>query len=136
MTVFVCVSDGGGMMFAGRRQSRDKAVTADIVKLAESGVLFLSEYSEKLFSESDISLIVAPVPCESAGDGDFVFAEAGGLMPYKDRVDTLVIYRWNRKYPYDISLDIDPMREGMRLAETLDFVGNSHEKITREIWRR
>ena len=136
MTVIVCVSDGGGMTFAKRRLSRDRAVTEDIVKISGDGALFVSEYSESLFSESDVSLIVASNPLASAGCGDFVFVEDRGLSEHKKKIDALVIYRWNRKYPFDLKLDLEPTAEGMILSEMSEFAGNSHEKITREIWRK
>ena len=136
MTAIVCVSDGGGMLFCKRRLSKDKNVTNDIVRMSGGGVLFVSEYSEPLFSESDASIIAVSNPLSSAADGDFAFVEDVSLAEYKDKITELVIYRWNRKYPFDKSIDINPEREGMALCEISEFAGKSHEKITREIWRR
>ncbi len=136
MTVIVCLSDGGGMLFGGRRTSRDKAVVADISKMCDGGALFVGGISEALFTESDASVISVTDPLASADDGDFAFVEDRHLSPYKDKISELVIYRWNRKYPFDFSLDLTPKDIGMRLFESVDFKGNSHEKITREIWRK
>lgn len=136
MTVIVCLSDGGGMLFGGRRNSRDKAVIADISKMCDGGALFVGGISEPLFAESDASVISVTDPLSSAGDGDFVFIEDRSLSPYKDKISELIIYRWNRKYPFDFSLDLTPKELGMKLSESLDFKGNSHEKITRETWRK
>ena len=136
MTVIVCTSDGGGMLFGGRRVSRDKCVLDDIARLCDGGALFVGDISESLFSESDASVISVTDPLSSAGVGDFVFIEDRSISEHADDVSTLVIYKWNRKYPYDFSLDIDPRAAKMTLSESLDLKGNSHEKITREIWRK
>ncbi len=136
MTVIACVSEDGGMLFGGRRVSRDVRVVEDIAKLCAGGALFVGDISESLFSESDASVISVSDPLSSAGTGDFVFIEDKNLSEYKEKISTLVIYRWNRKYPCDFRLDIDPRAAGMTLSESIDFKGKAHEKITREIWRK
>ena len=51
-------------------------------------------------------------------------------------LDELVIYRWNRRYPADRRLRFLPQERGMVLIERTEFAGYSHERITREIWRK
>ncbi len=136
MKVFVCISEGGGMLFNKRRQSRDKAVTADITAMLGDGALFITEYSAKLFRDSDASAVAVCSPLESAGASDSVFVEDVPISPFKDKITRLIIYKWNEKYPTDTYIDISPSAEGMRLLSSVDFVGNVHERITREIWER
>jgi hypothetical protein len=85
-----------------------------------------------LFEESDASVISVPEPLESAGDGSFVFIENKHLGDYLERIDRLIIYKWNRKYPSDFSLDVDPVAAGFKKKSTREFKGTSHDKITRE----
>jgi hypothetical protein len=132
MTVFVCIDDRGGMLFNKRRQSRDSRVIEDVIRTADDGVLYISDFSEILFEESDASVISVPEPLESAGDGSFVFIENKHLGDYLDRIDRLIIYKWNRKYPSDFSLDVDPVAAGFKKKSTREFKGTSHDKITRE----
>ena len=132
MTVFVCIDDRGGMLFNKRRQSRDSRVIEDVIRTAEDGVLYISDFSEILFEESDASVISVPEPLESAGKEGFVFIENRHLSEHLDRIDRLIIYKWNRKYPSDFSLDVDPTAAGFKKKSTREFVGTSHEKITRE----
>jgi hypothetical protein len=134
--VIASVSDGNGLLFGGRRLSRDSAVISDIERITFGDALFLSDYSYALFEESEISTICVSNPIESAGDGDFVFFEGSGISAYKDKIESIILYRWNRKYPFDVRFDIDPEKEGFTLTESIEFQGNSHEKITREIWER
>lgn len=135
MTVAVCISDGGGMMFNKRRQSRDKVVIKDILSCARERKVVLSSYSLPLFLEDDSRVISVTDPLEEAKESDFVFVEDRSLFEYRKKIKEIYIYRWNRKYPFDFQLDFHPETEGMHLAETVEFVGNSHEKITRELWK-
>ena len=49
-----------------------------------------------------------------------------------DRLEKLIVFRWNRKYPADFWLDAD-LRD-WKLIEAEEFPGNSHEKITQETY--
>ena len=73
-------------------------------------------------------------PLDEAESGDFCFIESLPLCNHVEDIEALVIYRWNRIYPYDKTLDIDPQAEGFKLSEVKDFAGSSHEKITKEIY--
>lgn len=136
MTVFICIDDMGGMTFNGRRQSRDSMLINDVAKHADDGILYVSDFSEKLFCDSEASVIAVPSPLESAGVGGYAFVENIPLAPYKDKIQTLVIYKWNRVYPSDKKLDITPSELGMHLALSYDFTGTSHKKITKEVYER
>ncbi len=136
LTVIVCVSDSGGMMFNKRRQSRDARVISDIVELVASQTLFVSDYSAPLFADSEVSIIAVSSPLEAAKPGDAVFIEDRALSPYASKISELIIYKWNREYPSDFHLDINPEGCGMALVSSLDFAGKSHEKVTRLVFKR
>ena len=135
MTVFVCVSDKGGIFFGGKRQSRDRKVTEDILGEAGDGKVMVREYSKSLFVKNPERITVVQNPLSVGGEGDFVFSEGEALSDYVDKIKRLIIYRWNRDYPQDMLFDIDPCRF-FSLLNTCDFEGNSHEKITKEVWVR
>ena len=136
MNVIVCVSDGGGMLFAKRRLSRDAAVISDVEKTVGGGALFVTDYSAKLFENTALGAVRAENPLSEASAGDYVFLEEKGISDFKEDVESLIIYRWNRKYLFDFRLDREPGSLGMKLVECTEFKGCAHEKITREIWKR
>ena len=136
MTVIVCICDGGGMLFNNRRLSRDRLLMENLSAFIGDGALYISDFSEHLFEKTDLCTIVASDPLDRAKKEDFVFVENLSLAKYKNKIDRLVIYKWNRSYPFDFSLDISPEKEKMTLTEGTDFKGSSHEEITREIWKR
>ena len=57
------------------------------------------------------------------------------LRPYKDKINSVIVYKWNRQYPSDMKLDIEPS-EGRVLVSSVEFAGYSHEKITKEVYSR
>lgn len=136
MKVIVCLDDNGGMMFNSRRQSRDRAVTADILRTVVGARLYIDPYSEKLFLESGGEYSVSDRMLDEASKGDVCFVENKELSDYADRIEEIVIYRWNRRYPADRFFDIDLEKQGFKRVDTEEFEGYSHEKITKEIFRR
>ena len=131
MTVFVCIDDRGGMLFNRRRQSRDREQIADMLRLVGGRRLLCDPYSAALLTEQG----AAPLACadflERAAANDCCFVENKALLPYLAGIQTLYVYKWNRTYPRDTLLDL-PLPGKLRLVETVEFPGYSHEKITRE----
>ena len=136
MTVIVCTEDRGGTLFLGRRLSRDRLLIADLTGTVGDGVIYISNFSEDLFSESDASVMCVSDPLSIAGEDDFVFIENLSLAEHIKDITRLIIYRWNRKYPFDTRLDVDPAEHGFSLISSTDFKGKSHEKITKEVYER
>lgn len=135
MHIIVCLDNRGGMSFHRRRQSRDRVVRGDMLAMAQESALWMNESTRKQFEEAP-QLRVAPDFLERAGAGEYCFVEEGPVRPWLDRVESLVLYHWNRDYPADQYLDVDPAGEGWRLTSREEFPGYSHKKITKEVYRR
>ena len=132
MIVAVTVDDGGGVLFNGRRQSRDSVLNARILSLC-GGTLYVSPYTEKLFADqTGVRILADERFLEIAAPGDFCFSEGAPLVPYQNRIEKLIVYRWNRAYPSDRKLDLD-VSAWKKVSET-EFAGSSHEKITEEVY--
>ncbi len=136
MTVIVTLCERGGMLFNKRRQSRDKNLIKDLKSVCDDGALFISDFSAMLFNDSEISCIEVSNPLDSAKEGDYAFIENLHLKGYENKIEKMIIYKWNRKYPADFYIDVTPEMLGFDLKETYEFVGNSHEKITREVYAK
>ena len=134
MKLIVCLDDNLGMMFNRRRQSRDRELIADLIRLVGTTPLWISPYSAPLFGEDCPSLQVADNPVEAAGEDDYCFVENTPLPQNLNCANELIIYRWNRLYPSDVRFDCDT--SAFCLTETCEFVGSSHDKITKEIWKK
>ena len=135
ITVAVCVDDDMQTLFFGKRQSRDRVLIEDLVSSSKEKV-FINSFSEPIFSDKE-SYILSENPMEDCPQGGVVFAENFQLLPYISFIEKLILYRWNRKYPGDKKLDIDISQNGLfRLEEVFEFVGSSHERITKEIYTK
>lgn len=129
MTLYLCLDDRNGLQFNHRRQSRDSAVLEDI-RSQLTGNLLIDPFSEKLIREAEIPYVLPP---ETASD---YFVEDVPPEEILAQTTKLVIYRWNRHYPSDVTWKPDLAAMGFALEETTDFPGTSHENITREVYVR
>lgn len=133
MTLYFCLDDRGGMLFNHRRQSRDAAVLEDI-RSRVTGELRIDPMSQKLMERAQIPYCVVMPQMPSDLEGLHYFVEERAVGEWVSLASTVVCYRWNRHYPADRYFDIDLNALGFSLAETTEFPGNSHEKITREVY--
>ena len=136
MKVIVCVEDRGGMTFNKRRVSRDRVVAADILNDINGKTLFAEEYSKALFADLDGDVRYSDSFLDDANNDSICFVERRELMPYADKITAMTVYRWNRTYPWDKKLDLLPEDCDLRLVESTDIEGYSHEKITKEIYEK
>lgn len=134
MIAAVCIGEGNGMLFNRRRVSRDRRQQEDLLAFCGNGRLWMGGCSARLFAWAAERVTVDEDFLDKAGPGEVCFVEDRALAPAADRVEAVVLYRWNRAYPADVRFDLD--LSGFQLAERTEFPGNSHEKITREIYRR
>jgi len=131
----LCLDERNGMLFNHRRQSRDSAVLEDI-RSRVTGELGIDPMSRKLVAGAGIPyLFVLPEITEPI-EGLHFFVEARKPGQWVGFASTVVLYRWNRRYPADMYFDIDLEAMGFHCVETAEFPGTSHEKITREVYVR
>ena len=132
MIVILCLDDKKGMMFNNRRQSKDKFVIQDILKLVDGKKLFISSYSESLFQGLESKLIIDDNFLNNAAEEDYCFVENNNLKDFAEKIEKIIVYKWNRIYPSDLKLEITI--QDWNLIGRFEFVGNSHDKITREVY--
>ena len=134
MKIIVCLDDKNGMMFGNRRQSRDVAVTEKVISMVMDNKIWMDSYSAKLFADYSEKTQINDMFLENADDGDFCFVENRSVSQYLDKIDQIIVFRWNRHYPADQHFDVDLNENKWKIVETEDFSGKSHEKITMEIY--
>ena len=136
MRLIICLDDRNGMMFNGRRQSRDRALIEDIEASVGGGTIYTSLYSAPLFEGAGVKAVISEEIPLDAGSLAVYFMEDRSPSPYLASFDGVTVYRWNRHYPADVVFDVDLKTCGFRLVEQIDFAGTSHETITKEIFER
>ena len=137
MIIMICLDDRGGMLFNKRRQRQDVLLRQQILTETAGGRLWMNSYSAKQFAEeSAANIVVDEAFMDKARPGDFCFIENVAPSAYEDKIEKIILYRWNRTYPGDLYFDIPLEEHGWKLIETDDFAGRSHEKITKEVYER
>ena len=132
MILLAAIEERGGMLFAKRRVSQDKALRERMLHLAGEKPLRMHPFSAGQFRENADRILSSEDFLEKAGEGDFCFLENCSAAVFTDKIEKLILYRWNRRYPADFFFDL-PFTQ-WKLTETAEFSGNSHEKITEEVY--
>ena len=133
MTVIVCVDDKMGVLFNCRRQSKDSILRERILELSKNTSLWMSPYSQKQFEgDNNSNICIADNFLIAADNDSFCFSEGTALSPCIEKIDRIILYKWNRVYPSDETFDVDLSE--WSLVSTFDFQGSSHEKITEEVY--
>lgn len=130
MKLIVCIDDRMGMAFNKRRQSRDRMLIEDLVHHVGNAPLYVTPYTAKLFEGHTLDLRVTDSPLLDAKGNDYCFTELDTPSHDTD-ISELTVYRWNRHYPSDTVFPLDLSR--FTLISSSEFVGSSHEKITKEV---
>lgn len=132
MILIVCIDDQNGMAFNHRRQSQDRVLVERIEGLTADNKLRMAPYSQKLFSSSNI--FADDDYLIKAGIDDYCFAECEDVKSYEDKIQKVIVFRWNRHYPSDLKFGID--LSNWRLVASEEFPGSSHLKIAMEVYER
>ena len=133
MNIIVCTDKNNGMAFMGKRQSQDRVLREKVLEISNGARLLMNSYSAKQFENAD-GIIVDDVFLNNAGQGDFCFVEDKEITT--ENVESFYIFNWNRKYPGDLFFNVDIKAEGFKKIKKEEFQGNSHDKITLEIYSR
>ena len=133
MILTACVDGRGGMAFNRRRQSQDRLVRWDILKEAGRSPLWVDAATARQFTAAQQDrLRIDEEFLDRAGPGELCFVEDRSVKEYADRIERVVLYRWDRAYPADFFWDL-PL-EGWSLERREEFPGYSHKIITKEVY--
>lgn len=130
MKIILCLDDNNGMLFNNRRQSRDSVVVEDVLNNLNGEKLNVFTFSSALFSSYEDKTNQVEAITES---GTY-FVENVDVTPFIREIDELIVYRWNRVYPADFSCEID--FSAFTIKCQTEFVGSSHDKITKVVYGR
>ena len=133
MKLIFCVAKDSGMMFFGKRQSKDATLNEWIVNHIGPSKLWVSSYTAKMF-EGFGNIVVDENYMANAGENDYCFVEDKEYSV--DGVSEILLCKWNRAYPGDKFFNIDLKANGFKKTDSVDIVGNSHERITIETYSK
>ena len=70
MNLIFCLDNSQGMMFNHRRQSRDKEVIQDILRLSGGHKIWMSSYSAAIFPEKCSQIQISEYPSDQAKEDE------------------------------------------------------------------
>lgn len=130
MILIVCLDDRDGMMFHHRRQSQDRGVRAYIRQMTENADVYMNAYSRELYQEF-VDAVVCEDFLQQAGEGAYCLVEDQEVHKYKNKIERMIVFRWNKVYPSDMVFDEDLSQ--WNLVHVEEFQGSSH-RITKEVY--
>ena len=141
MTVYIAIDDANGMLFNNRRQSQDRIMRENMLRDCANSTLWIAEYSKIFFEDENgkptpPNVVVDENFLEKAEADDYCFVEKHDITPWIDKIDTLVLYKWNKRYPADTYFNISLIDDNWKKFSLNHFKGSSHDKIFKEVWKR
>lgn len=138
MIIIAAVDDRNGMLFNNRRQSQDSILRNYIMDMTGNSILRMNNYSFKQFAsvEEQSRIKVDEDFMAKAENGEFCFIEDTPVLPYEEKIEKIILFKWNRTYPGDFYFDIDLSSKDWNMIETEEFAGSSHKKITKEVYEK
>lgn len=137
MKLIIATDDRNGIAFHHKRQSQDRILREEILNLSSDARLWMNTYTYRLFAgDAPAHIRVDESFLEKAAPDDYCFVENLSVKPYADKIESIVVFKWNRKYPGDLFFDIDLADGGWKLENSKNFAGSSHEKISMEVYRK
>jgi hypothetical protein len=134
MNIIVTLDNNNGMLFNNRRQTRDAIVNQRILELTNNQPLLINNFSWQMLNFAKDKIIVTEKFLDIATDEDFCFVENKRLKHYEGKINSIYVFKWNREYPNDFTLDID--LNDWKCTYFEEFSGSSHESIYLEIYKR
>lgn len=137
MVIIVAVDDRQGMLFNHRRQSQDRVLREKILALTAESRLWMNTYSYGQFQDcGGKQITVDNEYLNKAAAGDYCFVEDQLVSPFEQKIEKIILCKWNRHYPSDFYFDVDVQGGVWHLDSTEEFQGFSHDKITMEVYTR
>lgn len=133
MILILCVDKDYGMLFNHRRLSQDKNMMVDMADMIKDEKLYMNSYSYELYKNLGCQNIIVDEQLDK--DNGYCLIENQTITKLNDVIKEVVIYNWNRKYPADLYFPYS-LLEGWDIKECYEFVGNSHDTITKTVYER
>lgn len=125
MTVIICVDNNGGILFNGKRQSKDRIFRKYLLDIVEkkNSRIAMSPYTYSQF-KGDERKELTDVKEEFSFDEDYIFLERAIPILW-EKVNNLILCCWNRDYPADEYFNL-PIGVECILQKTEEIVSDSH----------
>lgn len=132
MVLIACVDDNNGLLFNNRRLSSDINVVKDISLKYDK--IICSDYSYDLLKREKFSILNNNDDLVKKTNVEGIYFIEDVIPENLELFNKIILYCWNRNYPSDLKLNIN--FDLFELQETINIDGNSHDIITKTIYKR
>ena len=136
MILIFTLDDNNATQFCGKRQSTDSEVATHILDFANNAPIYMKEKSKSFFNTAirSCSQFVFVDNFNDVPEDAVCFIEEVVSDEILNKVDLMLVYRWNRVYPSVVKdrLNLDDYTK--HFIES--FKGSSHNQITTELYMR
>lgn len=133
MNLIVCLDQRNGMLFGGRRQSMDRLLRQRMLQVVGDKKLWINSYTARQFETLPETVVVDNSFLLNAALDDYCFVENGDLEVAISKAHKVIIYRWDRIYPSDVTFPVQILNDRNKISE-YKFQGFSHKEITEEVY--
>lgn len=133
MNLIVCLDQRNGMLFGGRRQSMDRLLRERMLQVVADKKLWMNSYTARQFETLPEAVVVDDSFLVNAALDDYCFVENSDINAAISKARKVIIYRWDRIYPSDVTFPIQFLSNFKRMSE-YKFQGYSHKEITEEVF--
>lgn len=125
MTVIICVDNNSGILFNGKRQSKDRMLRKYLLDIVEKDNcrIAMTPYTYGQFQEDKRKELI-DVKNTFSFDEDYIFLEQSIPISW-EKVNNLILCCWNRDYPTDEYFNL-PIGVECILQKTEEIVSDSH----------
>ena len=101
-------------------------------EIVGDAVIYMNAYSKKLYQEFPDAWCMKIFCSGPEGRGDCL-VEDQKLSPVEEKIEKIIVFRWNKVYPADMRLDLS--LDQWKLESLRELEGSSH-KILQETYIR
>lgn len=66
---------------------------------------------------------------------DYCFVENTDITPYIDRIDKIILYKWNKTFSSELKFDVSILKD-YKIVSKESFLGSFHLRITEVIYEK
>lgn len=136
MHIILFLDQKDGMLFGGKRQTKDKILMKYIEDASKGSCLFANHFSTSLFGNTPSHLIVDNNFLDIAKSGDYCIVEDEDIKPYMNKIESIRIYRWDKVYPSTMKFNKNLLKDWEQVFCVDLFLGGTHPVICEEMWVR
>lgn len=134
MVIVACIDKLGNITADANRQINDILFIKRLWETTNEALLFINDCSRKKFFYYPMMYIDDNF-LDQAEAEDYCFVENTDITPYVDRIDKIILYKWNKTFSSELKFDVSILKD-YKIVSKESFLGSFHLRITEVIYEK